>query len=152
MDDTMTAPLSLTTVHSYDAPRARVFEAWTDPAKVKRWWGPKDFTTELFEADFRVGGAWRAVIRQQSNGEISGSRGVYREIVDGELIRFTFKWELEGAPDTVVTVTFEDAGDRTRLTFHQDGFEIEAMRDAHITGWDQLLDKLVPYLAAGNGQ
>ena len=142
-----TAPLSLTTIHTYDAPRARVFDAWTDPAKVKLWWGPKAFTTELFEADFRPGGAWRALIRQDSTGEVSGSRGVYQEIVPDELIRFTFKWDQEGAPDTTIAVTFEDLGDRTRLVFHQDGFETASMRDSHITGWDQLLDKLVPYLA-----
>jgi uncharacterized protein YndB with AHSA1/START domain len=147
MSTTETAPLALTTVHTYAAPRRKVFEAWTDPARVKRWWGPKAFTTELFEADFRPGGAWRAVIRQNSNGELSGSHGLYEEIVDGELIRFSFKWELEGAPDTVITVTFADAGGLTRLTFHQDGFEIATMRDSHIEGWDQLLDKLVPYLA-----
>jgi uncharacterized protein YndB with AHSA1/START domain len=49
----------------------------------------------------------------------------------------------------VVTVTFEDEGARTRLTFHQVGFETPTMRDSHIEGWNELLDKLARYLAEG---
>lgn len=148
MTPTATAPLELTTVHTYAAARQRVFAAWSEAQRVKQWWGPGGFTTELFESDFREGGAWRAVIRQTSNGEVSGSSGRYQQIVDGERIVFSFKWELEGAPDTVVTVSFADEGDGTRLTFHQAGFETEAMRDGHIQGWDSLLNKLTPYLEA----
>jgi uncharacterized protein YndB with AHSA1/START domain len=88
---TRSAPLELATVHIYDAPRRQVFAAWTDAPRVKRWWGPKDFTTELFEADFRPGGTWRAVIRQTSDGTLIGSGGRFQEIVDGELLRFSFK-------------------------------------------------------------
>jgi uncharacterized protein YndB with AHSA1/START domain len=147
MSMTETAPLELTAVHTYDAPRAKVWAAWTDPERLKLWWGPKDFTTELFELDLRVGGAWRAAIRQTANGSVHGSRGVYREIVPGEKLVFSFKWDADGALDSLVTVTFADEGQGTRVTFNQVGFADSASRDSHQEGWNQLLDKLDPYLA-----
>ena len=47
---------------TFDAPVALVFRLWTEPAHMRRWWGPKDFTCTAVELDFRPGGAWRACI------------------------------------------------------------------------------------------
>jgi len=134
----------------FDAPRRVVFGAWTDPEQLARWWGPRGFTTVFSAADVRPGGAWRRRIRSPEGTEHTG-RGIYREIVAPERVVFTYAWEsAEGTPghETVVTVTFEDLGGRTRLTLHHALFESETSRDAHRGGWASCLDRFADCLAA----
>ena len=90
----------------FDAPPELVFEVWTKPEHLMRWWGPKDFVTVVFDQDFRVGGAYRACIRDASGGD-HWMTGTYREIVDGQKIVMSFRWE-DGAwgVDNTVTVMF----------------------------------------------
>lgn len=131
----------------FDAPRDLVFQVWTDPAHLMRWWGPKTFEPIGAEQDFRVGGAYRFGMRSAEGREVWKS-GVYQEIVPGERIVMTFRWD-DGAwdVDNLITVTFLSlAGGRTLLRFHQTPFKTLAARDAHIVGWTSLLDKLVAYL------
>src|SRR5436190_23542518 len=70
------------------APRRLVFQAWTRPEHVVQWWGLRSLTVAVCEIDFRVGGAWRWVLRAL-NGEEYGFRGVYREIVPPERLVYT---------------------------------------------------------------
>jgi uncharacterized protein YndB with AHSA1/START domain len=141
-----TPELSITRV--FDAPPSLVFKVWTSREHLLRWWGPRDFTTQSFDMDFRPGGAWRACIRSP-NGKDHIMRGVYREIVEPQRIVFTFAWEHNGKPghQTLVTVTFTEHHGKTRLTFHQATFESIADRDSHLGGWGELLDRLAAYLA-----
>ena len=107
----------------FDAPPELVFRVWTSPEHLMRWWGPKDFTTVVFEQDFRVGGDYRACIRDASGGD-HWMTGTYREIVDGQKIVMSFRWE-DGAwgVDNTVTVMFAAlAGGRTLFRFHQAPF------------------------------
>jgi uncharacterized protein YndB with AHSA1/START domain len=98
----------------FDAPRELVFEAFSKPEHVARWWGQKDSTLPVCEMDFRPGGAWRFV-EHAADGNDYGFRGEYRDIVRPERITWTF--EFEGAPGHIVveTMTFEDLGGRTRI-------------------------------------
>src|SRR5439155_1144130 len=64
----------------FDAPRERLWQAWTDPEHVKRWWGPKGFTTPLCTIDLRVGGELLYCMRSPE-GKDYWSKNVYREIV-----------------------------------------------------------------------
>jgi uncharacterized protein YndB with AHSA1/START domain len=68
---------SLVVTRPFDAPRERVFEAWTDPEQVDQWWGPNGFTTETDELDIREGGAWRYVMTgpKSSTGEFHTTLG-----------------------------------------------------------------------------
>lgn len=132
---------------TFDASPELVYRVWTKPEHLMRWWGPKTFTVVTYDQDFRVGGAYRSVIRSPE-GKDNVMLGVYREIVPGQRIVMTFRWE-DGAwdVDTLVTITFEDApGGRTRFRFHQSPFKTVAARDSHIGGWSGLLDKLAIYL------
>lgn len=134
-----------------DAPRRLVFKVWTQPEHLVRWWGPRDFTTPSCQMEARPGGTYRICIRSRE-GTAYWMRGVYREVVEPERLVFTFAWEDEsGAPghETLVTVTFAEAGDKTRLTFHQAVFETVADRDSHQEGWSECLDRLESYLASG---
>jgi uncharacterized protein YndB with AHSA1/START domain len=99
----------------FDAPRVRVFAAYTDPDLIPHWWGPRRMTTIVDQMDVRAGGAWRFIMREP-NGEETGFRGTYREVTPPEEIVQTFEWE--GMPGHVIveTATFEDLGGRTKVT------------------------------------
>jgi uncharacterized protein YndB with AHSA1/START domain len=98
----------------FDAPRDRVFAAYTDPELIPEWWGPHGTSTVVDEMDARTGGTWRFVIRN-SDGSETGFRGVYREVAAPERIVQTFEWEGMPGHVSVDTATFEDLGDRTRV-------------------------------------
>ena len=135
----------------FDAPRDRVFAAYTDPELIPRWWGPRRLTTTVDQMDVRRGGAWRFVCHD-SDGEEQGFRGTYREVTPPERIVQTFEWE--GMPGHVIaeTVTFEDLG-RTKVTgtslFHtteeRDGMLASGMEG----GLTETHDRLAELLAKG---
>jgi uncharacterized protein YndB with AHSA1/START domain len=99
----------------FDAPRDRVFSAFTDPKLIPEWWGPRETTTIVDQMDVRAGGSWRFVMRQ-SDGSETGFRGTYREVTPPERIVQTFEWEGMPGHVSVETATFEDLGDRTKVT------------------------------------
>jgi len=99
----------------FDAPRERVFAAYTDPRLIPEWWGPRRMTTVVDQMDVRPGGAWRFVMREPGGEEI-GFRGIYREVTPPERIVQTFEYEPMPAHVIVETVTFADLGGRTKLT------------------------------------
>lgn len=98
----------------FEAPRERVFAAYTDPELIPRWWGPRGTTAVVDEMDARTGGKWRFAIRN-SDGSETGFRGVFREVSPPERIVQTFEWEGLPGHVSVDTATFEDLGDRTRV-------------------------------------
>jgi uncharacterized protein YndB with AHSA1/START domain len=99
----------------FDAPRDRVFAAFTDPALIPEWWGPRDTTTVVDQMDVRPGGSWRFVVRN-SDGSEDGFRGTFREITPPERVVQTFEWEGMPGYVSIDTATFEDLGDRTKVT------------------------------------
>jgi uncharacterized protein YndB with AHSA1/START domain len=134
----------------FDAPRDVVFKAWSEPEHLIRWWGPRGFTSDIEKMEFRVGGAYRIHMRSPE-GTDHWSQGVYREIVPPERLVMVGSWaDALGnptTPETVLTVTFEERGARTRLTLHS-VFETVTARDSHRGGWSSSLERLVEYLAA----
>ena len=78
----------LTLTRVFRAPRALVFQAWTDPKHLSQWWGPKGFTNPVCEEDARVGGALRIVMRAPDGAEYP-MIGVFREVVAPERLVFT---------------------------------------------------------------
>jgi uncharacterized protein YndB with AHSA1/START domain len=89
--DTAVKP-SLTVKRRLKAPPAKVFAAWTDPDKIKRWMGPGEIVAVRVAADARVGGRYRIEMRRPS-GEARNVGGVYREIVPNEKLVFTWAWD-----------------------------------------------------------
>jgi uncharacterized protein YndB with AHSA1/START domain len=98
----------------FDAPRDRVFAAYTDPALIPEWWGPRDTTTIVDQMDVRAGGSWRFVARG-ADGSETAFRGTYREVTPPERIVQTFEWEGMPGHISVETAHFQDLGDRTRV-------------------------------------
>jgi uncharacterized protein YndB with AHSA1/START domain len=132
------------------APRERVFAAWTDVAKAAHWWAPRGFTTLSCEMDVRPGGAWRRRMRAP-DGALVVKHGVYREIAAPERLVFTYNTEGRGAddPETLVTATFADLGDRTRLTLRHTLFETDAQASDHEVGWTGCLERLAAFAEGG---
>jgi uncharacterized protein YndB with AHSA1/START domain len=140
-----TAPLELLITRTFDAPRSLVFEAWTKPHHMMKWFCPKGFTVPACEMDFRVGGSYRLCMRS-SAGRDHWVHGVYREIVAPERIVWTGILEADGN-ETVSTITFTDEGGKTRLTVHQTfSFESDSTRGAR-QGWTETLARLAEYVA-----
>lgn len=98
----------------FEAPRERVFAAYTDPELIPEWWGPHGTTTVVDHMDATAGGTWRFVIHN-SDGSETGFRGAFREVVAPERIVQTFEWEGMPGHVSVDTATFEDLGDRTKV-------------------------------------
>jgi uncharacterized protein YndB with AHSA1/START domain len=139
---------ALTLTRIFDAPRALVFEAWTEPGYLMRWFAPNGFALPVCEMDFRVGGKYRFCMRGLGNDH--WVHGVYREILAPERIVFTGTLENDNN-DLLTTVTFADLGDKTRLTVHQTfSRETDSTRGAR-QGWTQTLEHLAEYLATAEG-
>lgn len=132
----------------FQAPRTRVFEAWTRPDLVAAWWGPEGFVTEHCEMDIRPGGSYRLSMRSPE-GVLHRKRGIYQEIAAPERIVFTFAWEdVTGVPghQTIITVTLEDMGAATRLTLRQAVFETIDWCESHKLGWTSCLERFASWL------
>ena len=138
-------PIGLVIERLIDAPVALVFKVWTTPEHLARWLGPKDFTPHSIRMDFRSGGEWSAVIRSPE-GEDYPMGGVYRDITENRRIVFTFRWTEEDGPDTLITATFDDVGEKTLMTFAQAPFDTIESRDSHAEGWGECLDRLAAYI------
>ena len=137
---------SLTLKRRLNAPPERVYAAWTDPEKLKRRFGPEEIETLRAEADARVGGRFRIVMRG-TDGEEHDVSGVYREVVPNERIVFTWAWRSTPERESLVTVVIKPEGAGSLLTLVHEQFFDEAARDRHEHGWIGCLDKLERYFA-----
>lgn len=134
----------------FDAPRERVFRAYTDPKAIPQWWGPRDYTTTVDKMDVRPGGAWRFV-QVAPDGTKHAFHGTYREIRPPERIVDTFEYEPAPGHVLVETVTFDSVpGGRTKVTVTS-RFDTKADRDGMIAsgmefGARQTMERLAEYL------
>ncbi len=139
-----------------DCNAATLFQLWTDPEYLMRWWGPHDFTTSFCEIDLRQGGHYRFCI-SSPQGRQYWMAGTYREVQESRRLVFSFAWEEKEPEDqqqngkrgaeTLVTVTFAEQAGKTRLTFRQAFFSSVEARDSHHDGWSECLDKLAVQLS-----
>ncbi len=147
-------PRSIIGTRVFEAPRALVFQAFSDPKHLAQWWGPTGFTTTTHAFDFRPGGVWRFVMHGP-DGRDYQNRVTYDEIVPPERIVYR-----HGGGDDVepvqfnTTVIFEDlGGNMTRITWHG-RFPSAAERDRVINeygadkGLEQTMARLAEHLAA----
>jgi uncharacterized protein YndB with AHSA1/START domain len=150
----------LTITRIFDAPRELVWNAWTDSEHLMRWWGPKDYTSPSCKIDLRVGGNYLFCMRSPE-GQDYWSTGVIREIVPLERIVLTDSFADENGNvvpashygigedfplELEVTVTFEDYGDKTRMTLKHAGFPAGEVSEQAGAGWNESFDKLAESL------
>jgi uncharacterized protein YndB with AHSA1/START domain len=133
----------------FNAPRALVFQAWTDLEHVAKWFGPKHHPATHVTMDVRPGGRWRSCLRSPETGANLWLGGVYREIVPPERLIFTFAWEEEGERglETLVEITLAERDGKTHMTFRQTPFQSDTERDGHRGGWTSTFERLEELLA-----
>jgi uncharacterized protein YndB with AHSA1/START domain len=105
----------LVVTRSFDAPARILYDAWTKPELLKRWWAPRSLGVKLFdcEADVRVGGAYRFVFGHEP-GERMAFSGKYIEVVPNQRVVCTQIFEpMRQAGEAIVTATFEESDGRT---------------------------------------
>ena len=146
---------------TFDAPRELVFQAWTQPEHLARWWAPKGCTTQVRELDLRPGGRFHFCMRTPDGQDVWGL-GIYREIVVPERIVYLDSFaDADGNPvppthygvsaghpaEALVTVTFAAQGRRTLLTLRHAIPLPVAERGATQQGWSEMLERLAGLLA-----
>jgi uncharacterized protein YndB with AHSA1/START domain len=147
----------------FDTPREAVWNAWTDPETMKKWWGPRDFTMPVCQIDLRVGGDIFYSMRAPDGKDMWG-KGKYLEIKKPERLVITdsfadekgnivpashYGMSVDFPLELLVTVIFEQEGGKTRMTLKHtriaglSDIDFDNMRQ----GWEQSFDKLVELLA-----
>src|SRR5882757_6166727 len=149
-----TSDRELVLTRMIDAPREKVYRAWTEAELLKQWFAPLPWTTPSATLDVRPGGANTIVMRGPDGNEFPNS-GVYLEVVKNERLVFTDAytraWEPSQKPFMTVILTFEDAGGKTKYTARVRHWTV-ADREAHEKmgfhqGWGQCADQLAALVA-----
>jgi uncharacterized protein YndB with AHSA1/START domain len=150
----MSADRELVLTRLINAPREKVYRAWTDPALLKQWFAPKPYTTPIVEIDVRPGGSAYFVMRGPDGKDLP-NRGVYLEVVPNEKLvstdAYVKAWEPSEKPFMTLILTFEDEGGKTRYTARVRHWTV-ADREAHEKmgfheGWGICADQLEALVA-----
>ena len=136
--------VSLQLRRAFNAPRDRVFAAWTEPELLAQWFGPVGFKAEVLEMDVRSDGKYRIGFRPETATELeSHVSGTFLEVTPPECLRYTWIWEeQEGFPDTIVTVEFFDKENETEVALSHEHFPTVEECERHREGWTSTLTKL----------
>ena len=139
----------------FNLPLSKVWQAFTEPESFKKWWGPEGFTCPSSSIDLNPGGNYLHCMRS-SEGQEFWSTGVFKEIIPYKKIVCTDSFSDEKGNvipasalnmpgdwpmELLVTVTFEEAGDKTKMTVQHVGIPPE-IHDECQKGWQQSFDKL----------
>jgi uncharacterized protein YndB with AHSA1/START domain len=151
MSDATPGPIVLRVERTFNAPAEAVFDAWTSGDVLRQWWSPgPDWETPVAEADVRVGGSLRIVMRSPDGEEFGGS-GEYTEVAPRERLVFTWTWDgHEGhGGSQLIEVEFNDRGDgATTVVVTNRGIRDEESKESHREGWQGSLANLDRLLAA----
>ncbi|MDP6603568.1 MAG: SRPBCC domain-containing protein [Rhodospirillales bacterium] len=130
-------------IRTFQTPREAVFDAFTKPDELAKWWGPKGMTTPVAEIDLRVGGAYRFDMAEPG-GNIHRLTGVFREVQRPQKLVYTWIWEqgdMAGV-ESLVTIDFADLGAATELTLTHELLPSERACELHEQGWTSSFDCL----------
>ena len=149
MADNATADRELVLTRVVNAPRERVWKAFTDPKEVAVWWGPNGFSNTIHEMEVKVGGVWRFMMHGP-DGVDYPNKIVYTKIVEPE--RLEYDHSGDGNPDLdafKTSITFEDLGGKTKVTLRTVFTSVEE-RDRQATfaveGGNQTLGRLADFV------
>jgi uncharacterized protein YndB with AHSA1/START domain len=136
-----------------DVPLTALFDAWTRPDSMMRWWAPREFTMQSAAMDPRVGGRWSVCMRApQGTDHIEG--GIVREFERNRRLVMTHAWQTAVATpgyETLITVEFGERDGKAQFAFRQGTFESKRSRDMHDEGWLSALSLLAEHLGTQLG-
>jgi uncharacterized protein YndB with AHSA1/START domain len=133
---------------TFAAPPRAVFDAWTNPEVLRRWWAASpEWHDSLAEVDLRPGGRYRLSMHDAGRGATYTVTGEYHEVEAPERLVYTWTWEgdpdeMAGSAGTLVTVRFVPEGDQTRVVLDHTGFATDEVVAKHDDGWSACLDNL----------
>jgi uncharacterized protein YndB with AHSA1/START domain len=140
-DEAVLPDRDIVSARTFDAPRERVFEAFVDPARLARWWGPAGFTNTFHEFDARPGGWWRFTMHGPGGLEVP-NESVFVELARPERIVLR---HVSAEHPYELSMTFAEEGARTRVTWrmrHATAAECERVRPYVVAGNEQNFDRL----------
>jgi uncharacterized protein YndB with AHSA1/START domain len=141
---TGTGNITLRATRRFAAPRERVFDAWTTPEALKRWWCPPGWEPERIDVDLRAGGAYYFGMRALDGGSAVSIHGRFLEVRRPERLVYTWRWHgaFEGMPETRVTVEFLSIDGGTDVVLVQENFPNVALWQRHRSGWIAACDRM----------
>jgi uncharacterized protein YndB with AHSA1/START domain len=121
--------LEASVIRTFNAPREKLFKAYTDPALMVKWWAPRRFSIIIEKLEVRPGGSWR-ILNRDADGNDYRFHGVYHDVSPNRIV---YTVEFEGMPGHALLgiVTFEESGSMTKVT-EKSVFESVADRDGMI--------------------
>ena len=147
---TMPSDRELAFTRVFDAPRQRVFDAWTKPEHLVRWYGCHASSLIVCEVDLRVGGSYRFVARMTDGTEHALS-GVYRDIVSPERLVFTQRFNDDPNKEALVALLFEECSGKTVMTMtalYRSAEDRQAVLDIGVArGMSETFERLTALLA-----
>jgi uncharacterized protein YndB with AHSA1/START domain len=149
MSQTQSAAPALTIRRTFNAPRERVFTAFTTSALLHEWFGPPGTAVGAVTFDARQGGRYHIEMKN-SEGEDFNVAGVITEYRAPERLAYTFRWEEDDPKDefdTFVSIDFIARGNQTEMVFTHEGLASEASRERHEEGWNGTFANLEALLA-----
>lgn len=129
---------------TFEAPIEDVFDAWTSPAVLVRWWAAMPtWTSPGCEVDLRVGGRYVLRMRDDETGEVHVVGGEYREISRPDRLVYTWCWEgSDPGQVSLVTVEFTGQGERTSVVLEHAELPSEEAVARHTHGWQGTFENL----------
>lgn len=127
-----------------NAPRDRVFAAWTRPEEMLKWLGGGQRVCLSVTADLQIGGQWHIRMQSAQAGETE-FHGVYLAVKPPTKLVYTWCWKnhpLMGTGETLVTVEFLELDGGTEIHLRHEGFASVELRDRHNEGWSGCVEKL----------
>jgi uncharacterized protein YndB with AHSA1/START domain len=140
---------------TFAAPPTAVFDAWTNPEVLRRWWAAApDWGTALAEVDLRPGGRYRLSMHDPGSGTTHTVGGEYVEVERPARLVYTWTWEgdpeeMRGSADSVVTVRFDAEGSGTRVVLDHAGLADDEIAAKHEHGWNACMDNLAARVLTG---
>jgi uncharacterized protein YndB with AHSA1/START domain len=134
---------------SFDAPVEAVFDAWTSPEVLKRWWHAEhEWETPSAEVDLQLGGRIRVTMRDPADGSEYSGEGEFTEIRRPHRLAFSWRWDDQpGAEAQLVEVDFHEREGATVVVLSHGGLPPQELDD-YRDGWGKSLDNLARALAA----
>lgn len=143
----MTRTQSLVVRRTILATPERLFDAWTQPEQLTKWWGPSGASCPHADLDLRVGGSYRITNLFATHEKLHIS-GEFQVIERPNKLVYTWRIEESEGPAELVTVLFEEREAGTELIVIHERISDAQMAEGHEAGWHACIDGLVAYLSA----
>ena len=142
----------ITISRKLNAPIDLVWEAWIKPEHIANWWGPNGFTTTISKMDLTAGGEWNLVMHGPDGTDYK-NKSIFKEVI----LHKKIVYEHVSAPGFVSTISFEEQGEQTQITWHmlfESAEQFIEVAKAHkvVEGQKQNMEKLIVYLKGMNSK